>query len=167
MLQHSIYGHGVRVRTRSYVTIAGPLSDIVSVLNSDIMRAAISVLAIAILAALYLGLRQENVVPAPVVDAPCGRVSGVMSHSRNSRYISAYRGIPYAEPPVGALRFAKTRPLKVSPWNGVLEATKFGSACLHKMAIGPISWMAGSEDCLYLNVYVPGITKKKVRVYFN
>ncbi|XP_060095198.1 acetylcholinesterase-like isoform X1 [Heteronotia binoei] len=76
-----------------------------------------------------------------------------------SRNVIAYLGIPYAEPPVGKLRFKK--PLPHKPWRHILEATNFGNACPQ-----PVIWDAPdvaiysantpqSEDCLFLNVWVP------------
>ena len=57
-------------------------------------------------------------------------------------------GIPFAAPPVGKLRFLKPSP--VVPWDGVLDLS-------HKMTVLCNQWDTdvGSEDCLYLNVYVP------------
>jgi len=80
----------------------------------------------------------------------------------------AFRGIPYARPPVGELRWAP--PLPVVPWQGVKEATQPGSACTQPAA-GLVPFLApmakayrssfaqppvqSSEDCLYLDVWVP------------
>ncbi len=60
-----------------------------------------------------------------------------------------YRGIPYAAPPVGALRFRPPAP--VACWEGVREAKAFGSACTQRLGAGVV----GSEDCLTLNVWSP------------
>ncbi|XP_067386197.1 acetylcholinesterase-like [Emydura macquarii macquarii] len=73
--------------------------------------------------------------------------------------VTAFLGIPYAQPPVGSLRFQK--PLPHKPWSHVLEATSFGKACLQSPIIGypnaEILTPQGpqSEDCLFLNVWVP------------
>ncbi|XP_067386187.1 acetylcholinesterase-like [Emydura macquarii macquarii] len=76
-----------------------------------------------------------------------------------SNTVTAFLGIPYAEPPVGALRFQK--PLPHKPWNRVLEATSFGKAC-HQLQLTDYPdaemfsvKMPQSEDCLFLNVWVP------------
>ncbi|MGC8519158.1 MAG: carboxylesterase/lipase family protein [Steroidobacteraceae bacterium] len=66
-----------------------------------------------------------------------------------------FLGIPYAEPPVGPLRWKP--PVPVKPWRGVRSAMHFGAPCLQPL-LG--QWNAraaasGREDCLYLNVIVP------------
>jgi carboxylesterase type B len=75
-----------------------------------------------------------------------------------------YRGIPYAEAPVGDLRFAP--PVRKKPWKGTLQALSFGSICPQASPHGgfygnefyddpdyPVPEM--SEDCLYLNIWTP------------
>ncbi|KAJ7317245.1 hypothetical protein JRQ81_003407 [Phrynocephalus forsythii] len=72
---------------------------------------------------------------------------------------TAYLGIPYAEPPVGKLRFQK--PLPHQPWSHVLEATSYGSPCYQQNSLhDPYMKMwfpdtPPSEDCLFLNIWVP------------
>uniref|UniRef100_A0A674JEQ1 Carboxylesterase type B domain-containing protein n=1 Tax=Terrapene triunguis TaxID=2587831 RepID=A0A674JEQ1_9SAUR len=76
-----------------------------------------------------------------------------------SSTVTAFLGIPYAEPPVGALRFQK--PLPHQPWSHVLETTSFGNVCHQPPVTGyPQAdvWTPKtpqSEDCLFLNVWVP------------
>jgi para-nitrobenzyl esterase len=60
-----------------------------------------------------------------------------------------YLGIPYAAPPVGALRWQPPHP--VAPWHGTRQATSFAPHCAQP-AFGVAST---SEDCLYLNVFAP------------
>nr|XP_003218003.2 PREDICTED: cholinesterase [Anolis carolinensis] len=77
----------------------------------------------------------------------------------NSGTVTAYLGIPYAEPPLGKLRFQK--PLPHQPWSQVLEATSYGSPCHQKNHFNftfADMWVAKkphSEDCLFLNIWVP------------
>lgn len=68
--------------------------------------------------------------------------------------VSAWLGVPYAQPPVGALRFAAPRPLP--SWQGVRKATTFGAACIQK-PMGSIKSLGPSlgEDCLTLNIWSP------------
>nr|XP_034963161.1 cholinesterase-like isoform X2 [Zootoca vivipara] len=76
-----------------------------------------------------------------------------------SASVTSYLGIPYAEPPLGKLRFQK--PLPHQPWSHVLEVTNFGNACFQRTDFDwPFNkmWVANtphSEDCLFLNVWVP------------
>ena len=63
----------------------------------------------------------------------------------------AWRGIPFAMPPVGELRWKAPRP--PLPWEGVREALEFGSACPQRGLGGGTSGITGAEDCLYLNVW--------------
>ncbi|XP_062978268.1 cholinesterase-like isoform X1 [Elgaria multicarinata webbii] len=73
--------------------------------------------------------------------------------------VTAYLGIPYAEPPVGKLRFQKPRPHQ--PWSHVLEATTYGNSCPQEddsSRPDAAIWTANtplSEDCLFLNIWVP------------
>ena len=65
-----------------------------------------------------------------------------------------YRGIPFAAPPVGNLRWKPPQPM--APWEGVRDCTVFGPACPQpKQALLPINADGQSEDCLYLNVWTP------------
>jgi para-nitrobenzyl esterase len=61
------------------------------------------------------------------------------------------QGIPYAEPPVGNLRFRPTR-LKNS-WTDVLDATKYGPPCAQRTKITVEPLVNSSEDCLHVNIY--------------
>jgi para-nitrobenzyl esterase len=71
----------------------------------------------------------------------------------NDLGIYCFKGIPYAVPPVGALRFAPPEPF--SPWNGTRSADRFGHNALQKILFGDIDPFADgvSEDCLSLNVW--------------
>lgn len=66
--------------------------------------------------------------------------------------VMAFRGVPYAAPPVGDLRWRPPAPPEA--WDGVLDADRFPSPCVqidHRRGGG----VSGSEDCLYLNVWAP------------
>ena len=98
------------------------------------------------------------------VSTPSGKIIGIGVDVINLQGAKTYqfRRIPYAQPPVGDLRFAKPRPC--GKWKGTLDATVFGAACMqlvnHNDYLLPSTDV--SEDCLFLNVYVPnGIDQKK------
>ncbi|MBG6054321.1 para-nitrobenzyl esterase [Salinibacterium sp. CAN_S4] len=72
------------------------------------------------------------------------------------RGLRMWRGIPYAAPPVGELRFRAPAPVR--PWEGVLDATDFGAVApqdRNGQFLGPASHVPISEDCLTLNVIAP------------
>jgi para-nitrobenzyl esterase len=81
--------------------------------------------------------------------------------------MDAYRGIPYAAPPVGALRWQP--PQAPTPWSGTLDASRFGPHCPQTASYSGIA--STNEDCLYLNVFVPQHTppdaKLPVMVWFH
>jgi para-nitrobenzyl esterase len=64
--------------------------------------------------------------------------------------VRAFRGIPYAAPPVGANRWRPPQP--AAPWDGVRDAGNVGAVCPQGFGFGP---GGGDEDCLYLNVWTP------------
>jgi para-nitrobenzyl esterase len=106
----------------------------------------------------------------PVLTIEGGKIIGVKTSSKG---IIAYKGIPFAAPPVGNLRWKEPQP--VVPWQGVKVADKYGDAA-EQITWDPQSfygreWRASgsvpfSEDCLYLNVWTPaaGQTGKKLPV---
>ncbi|XP_022079595.1 uncharacterized protein LOC110973232 [Acanthaster planci] len=71
--------------------------------------------------------------------------------------VTRYTGIPYAEPPIGQLRFAK--PVPKTPWDDVFNATVFGPSCPQPASNSTLTSFLPNdeidEDCLLLNVYVP------------
>ncbi|XP_046744930.1 venom carboxylesterase-6-like [Diprion similis] len=98
---------------------------------------------------------QGQTETAPTVTTPLGTIEGFYNTTQNGRLYEAYQGIPYAEPPIGDLRFEVPRP--ISPWCNVLQAKNYSSRCTQPTAAntpGSTS-VTGSEDCLYLNVYTP------------
>jgi para-nitrobenzyl esterase len=77
--------------------------------------------------------------------------------------VQVYKGIPFAAPPVGELRWKPPQPVR--PWQGVRDCFEFGAACPQKVSLllSSIPEMAlgvpQSEDCLYLNVWTPAERK--------
>ncbi len=67
-----------------------------------------------------------------------------------------FKGIPFAQPPVGDLRWREPQPVK--NWTGVRNADEFGPRCMQRTSPGADYWFRSngmSEDCLYLNVWTP------------
>ena len=114
--------------------------------------------------------------PARTLDTPVrvagGLVSGVLGRDTS---ITVFKGLPFAAPPVGDLRWRAPR--SVVPWSGVKKADQFGANCMQTiveekkpwtyefMAHGPVS-----EDCLFLNVWTGATSaaeKRPVYVYVH
>ena len=80
-----------------------------------------------------------------------------------------FLGIPYAAPPVGALRWRPPQP--AAAWRKLLDASRMASSCPQVTTLGTFSGANGmSEDCLYLNVYAPrsaSAAKKPVIVWIH
>jgi para-nitrobenzyl esterase len=92
----------------------------------------------------------------PVVQTEYGLVEGV----GDAEGTWSWKGIPYAAPPVGELRWKAPRPPE--PWQGVRSAEKFGSSSAQLV---PVLGQRGSEDCLYLNVWRPKSADRMLPVY--
>jgi len=88
----------------------------------------------------------------PVVNATAGAVAG-----RTEGALNVFKGIPYAEPPVGPARWTPPRP--TAPWSDVRDTTEFGPACVQaRSRHGSIYGQdlgTTSEDCLTLNIWAP------------
>ena len=87
-----------------------------------------------------------------IITTANGRLRG-----RREGPVLTFRGIPYAQPPLGSLRFRS--PLRAKSWTGVRDALEFGPAPIQELALGK-SYPFGpiettSEDCLTLNVWAP------------
>ncbi|MHC3472258.1 carboxylesterase/lipase family protein [Streptomyces sp. 7R007] len=98
----------------------------------------------------------------PLVRTDAGWVRG-QSTAEGRQFL----GIPYAQPPVGALRWHAPQPTK--PWKGVRSAQAFGNKCVQTSSWDPgYEQPSYTEDCLDLNVYVPeGSARRAVLVWFH
>ncbi|XP_076756374.1 esterase FE4 [Xylocopa sonorina] len=85
-----------------------------------------------------------------------GTIWGIFSNSTRGRTAIHYLGVPYAEPPIGELRFKSPRPWNRS-WPIAYIATANRNVCLQLNHNGNI---IGSENCLYLNIFVPVDSQK-------
>lgn len=102
---------------------------------------------------------------APRVKTANGTVEGTVEASG----VRSFKGIPFAQPPVGDLRWKEPQPVK--NWAGVRPATKFGPRAMQRAVFGDMNFRSDgmSEDCLYLNVWTPAQSaneKLPVLVYF-
>ncbi len=100
-----------------------------------------------------------NSTSSAVVTTKSGKLEGSYE---NGLYI--FKGIPYAAPPIGELRWMPPQPVK--PWQGVRKADKFGPiAPQNLMPAGPLPMPREvepqSEDCLFLNIWTPALDNKK------
>ncbi|KAK7574419.1 hypothetical protein V9T40_011610 [Parthenolecanium corni] len=86
-----------------------------------------------------------------IISVKQGNLTGTTMISRNGTIFNAYLGIPFATPPLGNLRFKP--PIKAKSWQGVLNATQPGACCIQISE--ETRQLAGSEDCLNLNIYTP------------
>ncbi|KAG7308561.1 hypothetical protein JYU34_005777 [Plutella xylostella] len=114
-------------------------------------------MAIKVLISLLV---MTNLVNGRMVTTLSGRVRGELVQDVNATYYS-YRGIPYAEPPIGHLRFMPPVPRR--PWPGVLDALDYGPVCPQLDKVYKREQM--SEDCLNLNVFVPHVPEWKPAPY--
>jgi para-nitrobenzyl esterase len=101
---------------------------------------------------VVLSLAGMGVVATAQVRTDAGSVEG--SASADGK-VQIFKGIPYAAPPVGALRWKEPQP--VPAWQGVKKTTEFGARCMQGNVYDDMVFRdaAPSEDCLYLNVWTP------------
>ncbi|WP_329341624.1 carboxylesterase family protein [Streptomyces sp. NBC_00663] len=125
-----------------------------------IRRIAVALTALA--ATLLVPASAQASSGDPVVRTEAGLVRGEVTAEGRQ-----FLGIPYAQPPVGRLRW--TAPRAVRPWQGVREARDFGNKCAQTASWDPgYEQPAHTEDCLDLNVYVPeGAGRRAVLVWFH
>jgi len=131
----------------------------------------ISLLGLAVVAAVgFVSCGGGNTAPPPpagcvnssttVICTQSGQVRGVIESS-----VRAFRGIPYAAPPLSNLRW---RPPAAPPkWQGVRDASSFGNRCPQTDFAGGVQ---GNEDCLTLNIFAPdppANSPQPVMVFFH
>ncbi len=94
-----------------------------------------------------------------------GTLEGTLNAATNIRM---FKGIPFAQPPVGDLRWKEPQP--PANWTGIRKAGQFGPRCAQRPVFGDMNFRSNGmgEDCLYLNVWTPSNGKGKlpVLVYF-
>ncbi len=119
-----------------------------------------------IISACSSGLSFRDSASYIQVETPNGNVLGV-----DEENLYVFKGLAYAQAPIGELRWKAPRDVAIS--NDIIDATEFKSECIQPASESFISnWnvSVGSEDCLYLNMYVPKnqteINKNKFPVMF-
>jgi para-nitrobenzyl esterase len=123
-------------------------------------------LAALVVATLTGGALAAGGAKAPRVKTANGVVEGTVETGSG---VLAFRGVPFAQPPVGDLRWKPPQPAR--NWQGVRQAAQFGPRCMQHAVFGDMNFRSNgmSEDCLYLNVWAPAKPGKKklpVLVYF-
>ncbi len=89
--------------------------------------------------------------PGPLVPTKEGIVEGFVNNG-----VAEFLGVPYAEPPVGNLRWKP--PKNKAAWSGVLKTQAYGPICAQISTLGVFAGPANNnEDCLYLNVFTPNL----------
>ncbi|MBV9744940.1 MAG: carboxylesterase/lipase family protein, partial [Acidobacteriia bacterium] len=110
---------------------------------------------------------------AAIASTNCGKIRGTVKSAGTMR-VHAFKGIPYGASTEGAGRFLPPR--KPQPWTGVRDALEYGPAApqipsnliLESMAQQPKTDANGTEDCLHLNLWTPGLSgKRPVMVWFH
>jgi carboxylesterase type B len=122
------------------------------------------------LAVLALALPLAAALP-DAVRTTAGQISGTRGSDAS---ITVFKGVPFAAPPVGDLRWRAPKP--AAPWQGVRKGAEFGANCMQPIVEKRDPWThefmahgAVSEDCLYLNVWTGAARaneKRPVLVYF-
>lgn len=128
--------------------------------NSALLMPYYSVLLIIFKIYSVIGVKADTSTLSPVINTSLGYVQGlqITSAAANNFSYFSFKGIPYALPPVGDLRFKAPQP--PNKWNGVLKAFVEGPACWKPFATTAYRQYL-SEDCLTLNVYIPYYVFKK------
>lgn len=127
------------------------------------MKKTIFLLAICCIMHFSLPAQEENSVQ---VTTENGIIEGFFDTESGLHH---FFGIPFAQPPVGELRWKAPQPLK--DWSGVKETKEFGPAPVQANVFGDMEFRSKeqSEDCLYLNVWTPSGENRKdlpVLIYF-
>lgn len=133
------------------------------------MNAKIKYIGLLLLAIPFFSKAQQaenqNAFPVQISTAN-GIIEGEFDIKTN---IQSFKGIPFAQPPVGDLRWKA--PQNLTKWAGVKQTKKFGPRAIQSNIFGDMGFRSDgvSEDCLYLNVWTPAKSsdeKLPVLVYF-
>jgi para-nitrobenzyl esterase len=164
---NSIGGNGVSPRPILRFSRLYPPLEIVNeqIARGPFMkkRSSNMLLAAAVLLATAMAVDAQK---SDRVNTANGEIEGAGLQSTGVRI---FRGIPFAQPPVGDLRWKEPQPVK--NWQGVRSAAQFGPRCMQAAVFGDMNFRSNgmSEDCLYLNVWTAAKSGKErlpVLVYY-
>jgi para-nitrobenzyl esterase len=100
---------------------------------------------------MWVSLHGAAAAPGPLVGTQEGIVKGFITNG-----VAEFLGVPYAEPPVGNLRWKPSK--KHALWAGVLTTQAYANTCAQIETLGVFAGPANNnEDCLYLNVFTPNL----------
>jgi para-nitrobenzyl esterase len=140
------------VRIYSTAVSNWPIRPAVRAMLAAILYSLVPMHAGAAVTAINSQIRERPIANDPVMIA-----SGLVAGKLLGSGVRAYFGIPFAAPPVQALRWRE--PQAVSPWSGVLNADRTAPECIQSLRAHDINHYFGeeatSEDCLYLNIWAP------------
>ncbi|MEZ5338466.1 MAG: carboxylesterase family protein [bacterium] len=121
-----------------------------------------SLLVLFSLTLLSISAAQAGQETEPLVSTASGTLQGFMSGD-----VEVFLGVPFAQPPVGELRWREPQPLK--SWEGIRTALEYGPACPQPANLLFADAGESSEDCLYLNIWTAGHSQRRqpVIVYLH
>lgn len=139
--------------------------------NGVVLRCTTNMKTTLLLVCAALSLTQPLVAQSDLsAKMPRAQVAnGTLEGVAEASGIRSFKGIPFAAPPVGNLRWRE--PHAPANWSGVRKADKFGPRAMQRPIFGDMNFRSNgvSEDCLYLNVWTPAKSDKErlpVLVYF-
>lgn len=139
--------------------------------NGAVLRCTTNMKTTLLLVCAALSLTQPLVAQSDLsAKMPRAQVAnGTLEGVAEASGIRSFKGIPFAAPPVGNLRWRE--PHAPANWSGVRKADKFGPRAMQRPIFGDMNFRSNgvSEDCLYLNVWTPAKSDKErlpVLVYF-
>ena len=130
---------------------------------SKIVTMRNSIAIVCFIVSLVL-VKSDNNMDPPSVRTKLGVIIGTIKTTNvfgDQMEVERYLGVPYAEPPVGDLRFRK--PVPKRPFLELFKAQELGAICYQVIPLVNRETMA-SEDCLFLNLYVPSKRRNNLAV---
>jgi para-nitrobenzyl esterase len=128
------------------------LPNVVCALSRSILLERTSMKKLIAVGALITAAIVSVVGTLASAQSPTVQIDGGPLVGDQADDLISFRGIPYAAPPVGELRWRPPQAPKA--WTEPLDATKFRERCPQNGDLGVFATRGGAEDCLYLNVFV-------------